>query len=1085
MKLIFFFCTIAFSARCLAQYDGSIPAVTPVAPTAAALFKVAERPIGSFSGTTPISIPLYTLSSGSLQLPITLDYNNGGIRVEEIASWVGLGWNLDPGGQITRAMRGTPDEDVGHNGLITSTTLPKPSTFPGSSYASNAYWVISGNLDEEPDIYYFNFLGNSGKFYFDEAGNPHMISEQPFTIQKTISSNQISEFIITDSKGTQYIFGDSYVESSSCTYTSQNGYSNVPTGPSYNATWKLHQIKDLSGEHVINLMYSYTSYGFDTWSGGYMVIGGMTGLDCLPSDSYSDEVEATTTTTSYRLSTITCGNDSLVFYTSADPVDEGTKLDSLRLFESGGIKRNGYHFNTGWFNYYGGGFNVYTNRLCLNKLSQFASSGSDSLTYSFSYNTGVNLPSRISFGTDYWGYYNGNDYNWTNMPNGVYTDGGTIMPEYNLGDRRANGTCAAADILTQITYPTGGYRSFDYEGNQALLEIGFQVQPDASYYQTQYLSGSGFFYMSNTNPIFTDTFSVNSTDNTSNFSFDLDGYGYGSYSVQLTQTEGIFTYPLFTFNNQTSGSFVLNNGSYTISVFEDVNCDFTDINCWWTVNTLNSNTTSRYNAGLSANNISVGGVRVSAVHDYDPVTNTTHTTHYVYNDPDDTTLAGGLLISPVQVAHQGGCEDMVRDCEYIRLSTSSQYPLATEGGTFVVYPTVRTIEDSNGYTDREYSFDFDQTPQGYDAMHDFPIGPVDDNSWERGQLVLEKAYDNNGNLLKRNASMGQGIYSSEWGPPLTPYTTTDYLMSYQLGYRVVGYNQTNSCNDVGIYAVCAACWKQYTLQSMFAGIRSTMTTDYQTGGGNQVKQTDYTYWTNEGYPLLQTKTDYLQNGDTMRTHYCYAANNTGDFVLGLSSTQAGWLSTLHTANYLQPLEVTTTVTPSGASSSIFVEGYKYCFANYNSGKPHISTVIHYTSLTDSAIVNLSAYDTYGNLTEQYKNYDKKEVYLWGYNGQYPVAKISGSDYATVSGYVNNTVLQNPGSDAALSVQLNNIRAGLPNAQVTTYTYAPGIGLTSQTDPAGMTTYYEYDPFGRLLRIRDQNNNILQKFNYNYNNSSTP
>jgi YD repeat-containing protein len=1085
MKLLFFFCLLLIYARCHAQYDGSVPAVTPVTPTAATLFKISERPIGSFSGTTPINIPLYTLATGSLQLPVTLNYNNGGIRVEEIASWAGLGWTLDPGGQISRSMRGTPDEDISHNGLITSTTLPKPSTFPGTNYAVNAYYVVSGNLDEEPDIYYFNFLGNSGKFYFDESGNPHMISQQPLNIQKTISGDEITEFIMTDAQGNQYIFGDSYVENSYATYTSQNGYSNVPSGPTYNSTWKLHQIKDLSGEHVINLSYTYSSTSFQTWSGGYMAIGGMTGTDCLASDSYSDEVTVTTSAVTYHLANITCGNDSLVFYTSADPVDEGTKLDSLRLFATGGIPRNGYHLNKSWFNYSGGSFNVYTNRLKLNNLAAFGSSGSDSLFYSFTYNTSVNLPSRISFGTDYWGYYNGNDYNWTNMPNAVYTNGGTILPEYNLGDRRANGTYAAANVLTQITYPTGGYRSFDYQGNTALLEPGTQVKPDAGYYQTQYLSGSGFTYMSSTTPIFTDTFSVNSTDNATDFNFDLSGYGSGSYSVQLFQKIGGVNYSVFTFTSESSGNFVLNNGSYSVEVFENVNCDFTGINCWWSVCTLNSNTTSRYNATLNANNISAGGVRVSAVHDFDPVTGVIHTTSYQYLNPTDTLLSGGLLISPVQVAHQGGCGGGTRNCQYIRLSTSSQYPLSTEGGSFVVYPNVRTLEDSNGHIDREYSFAFDQTPQGYDAMTDFPIGPVGDNSWQRGQLVIEQTYDSNWNLLKRNASMGQGIYSSQWGPPYPPYTSTDYLLSYQLGYRVVGYNQTYSCNDVGLDAVCAACWKQYTLQSMFAGIRSTTTTTYQPGGGSQVKQTDYSYWTNEGYPLLQTKTDYLQNGDTMRTHYCYAVNNTTDFVLGLSSTQAGWLTTLHTANYLQPLEVTITVTPSGATSSTFVEGYKYCFAYYNSSKPHISTIIHYTSQTDSVVTNLSAYDTYGNLTEEYKNYDNREVYLWGYNGQYPVAKVVGNTYATVSEYVTYTALQNPSSDAALRAQINNIRVALPGLQVTTYTYSPGLGLTSQTDPAGMISYYEYDSFGRLLRIRDQNNNILQKFNYNYYNTATP
>ena len=352
-KPLLLFSALVLALPGLAQYDGSVPVVTPVSPTAASLFKASERPVGSFSGTTPISIPLFSLSTGALQLPVTIDYNNGGIRVEEVASWVGLGWNLEPGGQITRSMRGTPDEDASHGGILTSTSLPKPSTFPGSDFANNTYYVVSGNLDEEPDMFYFNFLGISGKFYYDEVGLPHMISQQPLTIQKTISGDNITEFVITDAKGNQYIFGDTYVESSYSTYTSQSGYTNLPTGPFYYSTWKLHQIKDLSGEHVINLNYTGSSTSFESWSGSYMRISGEDGWDCLPSDSYSDQVLVTTNSTEYYLTSITCGNDSLVFYTSADPVDDGTKLDSLRMFEKGGVKRNGYHFNKSWFGYTG------------------------------------------------------------------------------------------------------------------------------------------------------------------------------------------------------------------------------------------------------------------------------------------------------------------------------------------------------------------------------------------------------------------------------------------------------------------------------------------------------------------------------------------------------------------------------------------------------------------------------------------------------------------------------------------------------------------------------------------------------------
>ncbi len=131
-----------------------------------------------------------------------------------------------------------------------------------------------------------------------------------------------------------------------------------------------------------------------------------------------------------------------------------------------------------------------------------------------------------------------------------------------------------------------------------------------------------------------------------------------------------------------------------------------------------------------------------------------------------------------------------------------------------------------------------------------------------------------------------------------------------------------------------------------------------------------------------------------------------------------------------------------------------------------------------------AYDNNGNLL-QYTGPDGLVVsHVWGYNNQYLIAEITGSTYDEVVAALG-------GSDAAqqladdylgdeeLRQRLQTLRDNLPAAMVTTYTHNTSYGLTSETDPNGITTYYEYDDFGRLKTVRDYEGNVLKEHEYRY------
>jgi YD repeat-containing protein len=141
-------------------------------------------------------------------------------------------------------------------------------------------------------------------------------------------------------------------------------------------------------------------------------------------------------------------------------------------------------------------------------------------------------------------------------------------------------------------------------------------------------------------------------------------------------------------------------------------------------------------------------------------------------------------------------------------------------------------------------------------------------------------------------------------------------------------------------------------------------------------------------------------------------------------------------------------------------------------------------------IRYHSYDNYGNILSVSKEGDIKTSYIWGYNQSYPVAKFDNMSYAAITSnttlynYVNQLQnyidLSNTSTRNNLKTLNNNIRLILTaNVMVSTYTYKPLIGMTSQTDPNGKTTYYEYDGFGRLIYIKDQDYNVIQEYIYHY------
>jgi hypothetical protein len=88
----------------------------------------------------------------------------------------------------------------------------------------------------------------------------------------------------------------------------------------------------------------------------------------------------------------------------------------------------------------------------------------------------------------------------------------------------------------------------------------------------------------------------------------------------------------------------------------------------------------------------------------------------------------------------------------------------------------------------------------------------------------------------------------------------------------------------------------------------------------------------------------------------------------------------------------------------------------------------------------------------------------------PVAEATGVTYA---------ILKAAFDAAGGDLNLMRSQTTLSKAFINTYFYTPGVGMIKKTDLNNKNTFYEYDELNRLKYIRDQDNNIIKKFCYNY------
>lgn len=201
--------------------------VKPPSAEAQSLGSFSEIPVDLYTGTVNISIPIYTVTQNDIQVPVSLSYHGGGIRVTDECGLVGLGWTLNVGGCVSRIVRGFPDElsqssAVGYDGLSSGQRsfinlikqqelLGDPTGLLGNPTQKEMHLLQQmelygteydeGHFDVSPDNYTFSVQGLFGAFVGSIPNNVQ--SNRGCRIDRNTKG-----FTIQEASGHTYTFSD-------------------------------------------------------------------------------------------------------------------------------------------------------------------------------------------------------------------------------------------------------------------------------------------------------------------------------------------------------------------------------------------------------------------------------------------------------------------------------------------------------------------------------------------------------------------------------------------------------------------------------------------------------------------------------------------------------------------------------------------------------------------------------------------------------------------------------------------------------------------------------------------------------------
>lgn len=1095
-RLIILLVLFGFSAQ--SQTGTAPPNFAPKTPESAAFLQHGEYPVDLSTGVTSVSIPLYTIEAGDFQLPIKMDYHASGIKVDQEATWVGLGWNLSFGAQLVLSPRGGIDEGDGQiNNLPTQEAFD--TFFAANPYLDSAPTGVTGmtDVDRLRDVFVFSSPTANGSFYYHN-GEAIVFPPDAFKVLDGPQGSLLGGINIADAYGNTYVLG---AKERSERQFSHSDY--------YDTAWYVTKILTAKG-NMIEFNYYEDDDTFRTRSITQQIDVELfqPNCNCPNSNPFSNpEVqpmrtdEGLVTTNSKKIKEIVFNNGaSKVLFTKINNREdqqfssENGYLSEMKVMnKDNGTDFNlvkGYSFSYSYF--VRAGTNDYkTRRLKLLAISSI--NLTQDAPYEFVYSD-LTLPSKTAYSQDFYGYYNGAS-NANLIPSQEITN-----PPVTVGsaNREVNSDYNPAGVLTEVHYPSKGWTKFNYETNQTYGSVPGQTGAEGCVVFGQF-RGAGdrnpaprYIDFCNSSAIFgTGVLTVKYevikleggiyTNDANHYArlnvrnsiggFDDDGKKFGNdppneftYVTEIDQSEGQYTI----IGEAYGYGMILRIKSITL-ISERI-----------------------------YKNIDGPGLRIASIENFDQNNTLVLKKAYDYSEPEHPEKSSGgfvnentfkFISNPVKhltnkmcPTEGGGDENnLITGADVLtsyHVSSRSKYN--TEGNS-IVYKNVKESSispidsTSNGFTRYTFTTGGDWVRPDMDAAISTP--------WKRGKVLKKQVYKS---AINKNYLLRQEVNS---------YVEDTSRVAYLKGFKII-WHKSIGITDEPTRHILADCGGPYatteafrvmfqnypvywnylhrsTVAELFYDANNVLTDSLVTG--------KVYYYNNPNHLQLSREVVSASDGQEAETRYFYPHDPevaTQSHVMTASGLIARNMigTPLLVKTYKGGVELSSQMTEYGE------------FARLSTPDPHdyntsLLPVIVYSKKGSNPLESkiFYDYDEVGNIREYQVQNGVPVSIIWGYHKTKPVVKIENAYYNSISTGDIAAIqsASDSGDDQLLETAIQVLRNTLNKTMVSSYTYYPLVGVKTITDAKSVTTSYSYDAEGRLTAVMDGDGNILSGTQYHY------